>query len=640
PPIKLTVTGLGVSTIALQSGQPFGYLLMAPAFMADEGSQLLAGPGDLIRFANPAADEAPFEAALAQLPGVAPDLSNLGIIPADGFNQQVQASIHPQAQGWLIIAAVAALAGVVVVGQAFRRQLAAGSERLQALRALGMTPAELTAQGLVVAALVGVAGAAGALLIAYALSPLAPIGIARVAEPNPGLRFDALVLVGGGALLAVVSFLLGALAARWQVARLRPTARRGAALLQRRPSLITRWLGRAGASPSALIGSRYALETGGGPASSGTAILGTTVGVIAVVAAVLFAASLSHLLASPSLYGNAFAVQGGPNSQAPVSDQQFAAVLSTVAALPGIDQISVGSDGEVQVGKQALSAVAVEAVRGPLAVTVTGGRYPQAPTEVALGAGTMRALHAHIGSVVPVSAGPSTVAMRVVGQVVLPVTAGVGNGGLGDGVALSVPGLEALSCPVGTPASSCLFSAQVVFASFAHTAAGTAGYRQALSAANDPSSPFAFFLPFSPETLVNFGQAINFPLLVASIVVLFGAASLAHLLVVGLSRRRREVGTLKSIGFVRRQVAAMVGWQSATVMAVALVIGIPLGIVVGRAVWDAFTAYVGVETFSVLPWAGVGLIVAGGLAIAELIAAVPGIAASRRSAAALLRTEA
>ena len=642
PPVKLTVTGLGVSTIALQSGQPFGYLLTTPAFIAQEGSQVLSLPGDLIRFANPSADQARFEQALARLPGVAPDLSNLQLIPADGFNAQVQASIHPQAQGWLVIAAFAALAGIIVVGQAFRRQLASGTERLQALRALGMTPGDLGAQGVVVAAAVGIAGAAAAVVLAYALSPLAPIGVARVAEPNPGLRFDALVLLGGGSLVAATPFVLGAVAALWQAARLRPNAGRDAGPLQRRPSLITGWLGRVGASPSALIGSRYALEAGGGrgSASSGTAILGTTVGVTAVAAAVVFAASLGHLLATPQLYGNAFALQGGPNSQSAVSDQQFAAVLAAVARLPGIDQISLAASGEVQAGSNSFAAIAVQSVEGPLAVTIARGRYPQGTGEVALGANTMRTLHAHIGSTVSLTAGGSPARLRVVGQVVLPVTAGAGNGGLGDGVALSLPGLEALTCPPGTPASACTIVAQAILVGFAHTAAGAAGVNQALTASNDPSSLFTLVLPYSPETLVNFGQAINFPLLVASIVVLFGAASLAHVLVVGLARRRQEVGTLKSIGFVRRQVAAMVGWQAATVMAVALVIGIPFGIVAGRAVWDAFTAYFGVETYSVVPWAEVALIAAGGLLLAELIAVAPGIVAARRSPAALLRTDA
>ena len=51
-------------------------------------------------------------------------------------------------------------------------------------------------------------GFIGAIAIAYALSPLTPIGEAAVAEPDPGLAFDS------------VALLLGALAAL--SSRLRP----------------------------------------------------------------------------------------------------------------------------------------------------------------------------------------------------------------------------------------------------------------------------------------------------------------------------------------------------------------------------------------------------------------------------------
>ena len=42
-----------------------------------------------------------------------------------------------------------------------------------------------------------VVGAAAALGIAYVLSPLAPVGLTRLAEPSPGLRWDPGVVVPG-----------------------------------------------------------------------------------------------------------------------------------------------------------------------------------------------------------------------------------------------------------------------------------------------------------------------------------------------------------------------------------------------------------------------------------------------------------
>ena len=64
--------------------------------------------------------------------------------------------------------------------------------------------------------------------------------------------------------------------------------------------------------------------------------------------------------------------------------------------------------------------------------------------------------------------------------------------------------------------------------------------------------------PLAPTSLVNFGEAVNFPLIFGAMLAVFGAATLAHLLVVSVSRRRREVGLLKVLGFVNRQVVSTV----------------------------------------------------------------------------------
>ena len=55
--------------------------------------------------------------------------------------------------------------------------------------------------------------------------------------------------------------------------------------------------------------------------------------------------------------------------------------------------------------------------------------------------------------------------------------------------------------------------------------------------------------PSKPTELVNFGEAVNFPLLFGIMLSLFGAATMVHLLLVSVARRRRETGLLKVLGF-------------------------------------------------------------------------------------------
>jgi predicted lysophospholipase L1 biosynthesis ABC-type transport system permease subunit len=142
-----------------------------------------------------------------------------------------------------------------------------------------------------------------------------------------------------------------------------------------------------------------------------------------------------------------------------------------------------------------------------------------------------------------------------------------------------------------------------------------------------------------PTNLLNFGEAVNFPLIFGLAVALFGVATLLHFLVVSVARRRREVGILKSIGFVRRQVALAVSWQATTIALIGIVIGVPLGIALGRAVWSAFATNLGVFPQLVVNTALIALIAGGALVVANLLAIGPALASARSPSASLLAVE-
>ncbi len=139
--------------------------------------------------------------------------------------------------------------------------------------------------------------------------------------------------------------------------------------------------------------------------------------------------------------------------------------------------------------------------------------------------------------------------------------------------------------------------------------------------------------------LVNFGESVNFPLLFGVALSLFGAATMLHLLLVSLARRRRETGLLKSLGFVRRQVAAAVCWQATTVALVGIVVGLPAGIAVGRVLWWVFATNFGVVPVPVADPLLLVALVAGVLAAANGLAVVPAVLAARCHPAQLLRAE-
>src|SRR5207248_7097251 len=110
-------------------------------------------------------------------------------------------------------------------------------------------------------------------------------------------------------------------------------------------------------------------------------------------------------------------------------------------------------------------------------------------------------------------------------------------------------------------------------------------------------------IPSKPNDLVNFGRVQNLPLFLAVLVALMAAATLAHVLVTAIRRRRRDLAILKTLGFQRGQLTSVVTWQATTLSLVALAIGIPLGVAAGRWTWSAFANTLGIVPSPATPLA-------------------------------------
>ena len=143
----------------------------------------------------------------------------------------------------------------------------------------------------------------------------------------------------------------------------------------------------------------------------------------------------------------------------------------------------------------------------------------------------------------------------------------------------------------------------------------------------------------TPADLVNFGQVEDLPLLLGLALGAAALLTLAHLLLTAVRRRRRDLAVLRVLGLTGGQVRATVSWMAVTVALAALVAGIPVGIACGRLAWEFFADELGVQPVTVVPAVPVGILIAGGLALAVALAALPGARASRARPAAVLRAE-
>ena len=122
--------------------------------------------------------------------------------------------------------------------------------------------------------------------------------------------------------------------------------------------------------------------------------------------------------------------------------------------------------------------------------------------------------------------------------------------------------------------------------------------------------------------------------------MLFGVATLLHMLLSSLNRRRRETGLLKSLGFVRRQIALSVSWQTTTVAAIGIVLGVPAGHRRRPAGLDRLRASnLGVVADPVVTASGPRGHRRGTLVVANLLLSGPALMASAAKAASLLKAE-
>lgn len=611
PLLTLRVVGIRAD---VQSEDGWMYITMSPAFWETYGRRVgrwveLLG----IRLQRGDADLAAFRAGVERIAAGKP----FELYQKRTLQAKLQSSIHIQAQALWILAALGGLAALFLVAQALARETALESSEHPLLRSLGMTRSQLFALGMARVAPVGLAAGALAAALAVALSPLAPIGAARTAEPDPGLAVDPLV-VGAGAAAIAALVLLAALVPAWRAA--------GAHAEQGRPrsSAAVGLLARAGLPPSSVAGVRMALEPGRGrtavPVRS--TLLAAVVGVAAVAAALTITASADRLLGTPRLYGHNWDVVIGNGSE-PKYPEQFVAGLRADRT---IAQLAAGTQREARLAGQPTGVLGMDSIRGSLLPTVLEGRPPAAPDEILLGTKTAGALAAEIGDEVEGRISDRAVAFRVVGRGVLPEVsgaAGLAPVALGEGAAMTFEGLRRLD-----PAAP-----RNIF--LVDLAAGT--NRQATLARLERDASAT--VPSRPAEVGNWGRVGGFPYVLAALIAAAAAAILAHALLTSIRRRRRDLAILKTLGFERRDLRATVAWQASTVAAIGLLVGLPLGLGIGRFAWNLFAEELGVLPEPVAPvWPGL-IVIPATLLLANLVALLPGRIAAGTQPAVVLRAE-
>jgi ABC-type antimicrobial peptide transport system permease subunit len=566
-------------------------------------------------------------------------------ISLSGGITATQGAIRPEAVALGAFAALAGLIALAVIGQLLSRQLILDAAEFPILRALGMTRGRLVALSLARIAAVTVAGGAVAVAVAVAASPLMPIGSARLAEPRPGIDVNLAILGAGFAAIAVLPLAL-LVPAAWQAAtRARGPLGVAEPAAPARGLRLGSALGLAG-SVTGGLGVRMAFEPGHGrtavPVRS--ALAGITVAVAAVVAALVFGTSLIALVSTPHRYGQNWSQE---------LNLQFGGVPAALAAKvlsaePAVTRWAGGNYGPVSINGQTVPAIGIDPVRGRDFLTILAGRAPSAPGEIALGAQTMRAVHRKLGQTVPVVANGTRRSMRIVGVAVFPTFSrgSFAATDLGTGAVVPASVLSVRSTPSQTTlcitAATCYNFLLIRYKPGTNLHAAAAQLTAAVAAATPggcPPGACPLTADQRPGDIRNYTGVRDTPLILGAVLALLAVGTLAHVLLTGVRRRRRDLAVLKTLGLTRPQVLAVVSWQASALATAALLVGLPLGVVAGRWSWALFAGSVGVAGQADVPVPLVLLAIPATLLLASLIAAAPGWAAARIRPALILRSE-
>ena len=523
-------------------------------------------------------------------------------------------------------AALLALAALVIFGQALARETLARSEDFPTLRALGMSRAGLTVASMVKVALVAAGGAAISLGVAVLFSPLMPLGLARIAEPNPGFAADWLVLGVGAAATLLLLFVLGILPA-WTAAR--RAERIGHRDASARRSRIAGAIAGAGMPASMTSGVRLATRASGPtePVPARTAFLGATLAIASVTAALVFASSLGHLVRTPRLLGYSWdaALVAEPSN---LDDVARSLPRKIVA-----DIWRGTSFAQVRVDNLLLTAFVST---GPPA-SIIEGRSPSAADEVALDPRTLDRLAKGFGDTVSVGGTPAANdrasqpvvrRMQIVGSFAVPRLPFQANENAAQGAALTPAGYSSVS------GNAALDTVYVRFRSGVDPIDGVQKLKEATA-----KSAFAVMSAQRVGAVRSVQRISAVPWFLGGVLAFLAVGTLTHTLLLTIRRRRRDLALLKTLGFTSRQVRVTVAWFAVAIVAPALLFGLPLGIVAGRWGWQLFARYLAVVPEPIAPAAGTLIIALAVVAVANIIAAAPAQIAARTRPASVLRTE-
>lgn len=507
------------------------------------------------------------------------------------------------------------LAVCLIVANAVGGAVLGQSREIGLLKAVGFTPAQVTALFLLEYLGLGLLAGLAGLLMGVLLTPLLlrPVAEVLAASPAPDYHAGLLAAILAGILgvVALFTFLPARRGGRVGTAQ---AITAGFAAAQARPSRWGRLARRLGLSPVVVLGVNDAFAR---PARAALTVMGLALSVLTVTFALSLDASITNFSHTPGLAGATYdvGVFGGE-----LGDEEVIAVLAAhddIASFHTLRSLGATVEGE----GLSVQARVLGGDYGEAGYIVQEGRMFESPGEAVVGLGLMQRLGLRIGDELPLIVNDQPLSLTVVGRYLE-----INNTGRMAMFSLetlrglypeATPGFYALKLRPGADPE----------ALEASLLAAPGGLEVILASSGEA-------IPEADELrLVMFG--------LAALLLVIGLINLFYTSLLGVRERLRDFGIFKTLGLTPGQIGASVLTGAGLLALIATLIGVPLGLLVSRVLFDYGGRQFGIGTgLGVWPaWIWLLLLALGAVSVAALASAFPARLAARLRVTEVLRYE-
>ena len=333
------------------------------------------------------------EAQLVRL--VPPDYANEFHV-SSVVTATVELAIKPESVALGAFGLIAALVCLILSTQSLSRQVRQGNDERRILQSLGASHSDTFAESMIGTVGSVTLGVVVAVLVAAALSPLAPLGPVRAVYPDRGISWDWTVLGLGAVILMVV---LGSASVLIALAN-SPHRLRSATSAGPRRSVSVRRLQVLGLPLAATVGAHFALESprGRGEVPVRSILVGAVMAVTLMATTLTFSSGLHTLISRPALYGWNWNYMLNPSNNVPPAALRELNHDPDVAKWSGADYTDITIDG--------LTVPMVEMNAGAkVQPPILSGHGIENNHQIVLGNQSLALLHKKVGQTVTVSYG-------------------------------------------------------------------------------------------------------------------------------------------------------------------------------------------------------------------------------------------